>query len=421
VNYFVIGSALLASIIISVISYRRGKSVGRQEGQKIESKEQDAAYAREIVSRDQEIRELHARLDNLNELNSRYLSFMFKIPMTVQRLNSTMRSEEIILSIVNLVKDIILTDLVEIYMLDASDNILKKAHLQSDIQNEKNSYVIGEGLVGLAGQDRIVRFNGHFNRSAASEKDAAHSGSPIWMAVPIVFKERLLGVIGIGKIKNPTGNESNIMKMIADIAAVTLVNTAMLGEAKHKANTDPLTGLSNRNYFFQMAQTSVEKAIREGSPISVFLFDIDNFKHYNDTNGHDAGDKLLIELSQIVEGITRKNAVFARYGGEEFIVMLPGISKEDAFIYANRVREKISEHPFPHREKQPLGCLSISGGVAAFPIDGDSLYKVIQLSDVSLYQAKSEGRNRVMVHKPYYFSDQGKEMDEVSLPPSTFI
>jgi GGDEF domain-containing protein len=208
-----------------------------------------------------------------------------------------MRFEEIILSIVNLVKDIILTDLVEIYMLDASDNILKKTHLQSDIQNEKNSYVIGEGLVGLAGQDRIVRFNGHFNRSAASEKDAAHSGSPIWMAVPIVFKERLLGVIGIGKIKNPTGNESNIMKMIADIAAVTLVNTAMLGEAKHKANTDPLTGLSNRNYFFQMAQTSVEKAIREGSPISVFLFDIDNFKHYNDTNGHDAGDKLLIDES----------------------------------------------------------------------------------------------------------------------------
>jgi diguanylate cyclase (GGDEF)-like protein len=164
-----------------------------------------------------------------------------------------------------------------------------------------------------------------------------------------------------------------------------------------------------------MAQNFVEKAIREGTPISIFLFDIDNFKHYNDTNGHDEGDKLLRELSEIVRTVTRKNSVIVRYGGEEFIVMLPGITKEDALIYAERLREKIAEYPFMHRENQPLGCVSISGGVASFPIDGDSIYKVIQLADMSLYKAKSEGRNRVIMHQPYLFSESVPEKDQLTI------
>ncbi len=209
------------------------------------------------------------------------------------------------------------------------------------------------------------------------------------------------------------------MKMIADIAAVALLNRTMLSEAKQKADTDPLTGLHNRNYFHQMAQTFVEKSIREGTPISIFLFDIDNFKHYNDTNGHDAGDRLLIELSQLVSAMTRKNTVFARYGGEEFIAILPVISKENALIYAERVREAISSHSFLHGEKQPMGCISISGGVASFPFDGDTIDKVIQLADRSLYQAKSQGKNRVILHKPYHFSEQEEEIDEKPVRPTT--
>ena len=148
-----------------------------------------------------------------------------------------------------------------------------------------------------------------------------------------------------------------------------------------------------------MTQHHIEKSAQEGTVISVFLFDIDNFKHYNDTNGHDAGDKLLIELSHLISGAREKESIVARYGGEEFIIMFPGTSKRDAFLYAERLREKIAQHPFRHREKQPLGFVSISGGVATFPEDGDSMSKVIQHADMSLYRAKSEGRNRVSVHE----------------------
>jgi len=141
----------------------------------------------------------------------------------------------------------------------------------------------------------------------------------------------------------------------------------------------------------------MEKAVREGTGISVILFDIDNFKNYNDTNGHNAGDALLIELSRLMHGSTRKEATLARYGGEEFIIMLPGISKKGAFAYAERLRIEISQYSFPHKEKQPLGFVSISGGIASFPEDGDSIDKVIQNADKALYRAKSEGKNRVLI------------------------
>jgi diguanylate cyclase (GGDEF)-like protein len=216
------------------------------------------------------------------------------------------------------------------------------------------------------------------------------------MAAPINFNDSLIGVMGIGKVKKQTGNEGNFLKMIADIAGVVLMNQALLGDTKHKAETDPLTGLYNRRYFFQMAQTAVEKSIGDYSPISIFLFDIDNFKHYNDTNGHDAGDMLLKELSKVILQATRKTSVVARYGGEEFIVLLPGIGKEEAFICS---------YPFPHCNAQPLGCVSISGGIASFPMDASSIEAAISLADTALYQAKSDGRNKVLQHKPFFFSE----------------
>jgi diguanylate cyclase (GGDEF)-like protein len=212
-------------------------------------------------------------------------------------------------------------------------------------------------------------------------------------------------VIGIGKVTKQTGNEGNFMKMIADVAGVVLMNQALLGETKHNAETDPLTGLYNRRYFFQMVRQAVEKSRRDYSPISIFLFDIDHFKHYNDTNGHDAGDMLLKELSKVILEVTRKTSVVARYGGEEFIVLLPGIQKEGAFVYAERLRETISSHPFPHCNTQPLGCLSISGGIASFPADAGSIKEIISLADAALYQAKSDGRNKVIKHKPFFFSE----------------
>jgi diguanylate cyclase (GGDEF)-like protein len=356
---------------------------------------QNSLSLKEIIDRDRQIKNLGAKLNKLSELNSRYLSFVLKVPSIIQRLNSTMKLQEIVLSVIELVNNIIETDKVEIYLFDASNNVLKKQTAQNDNQQEKIEYDLGENLVGAAAEHRFILMREHFKKLYPQQQSNKDSKSELRMAVPIIFKDRLLGVIGIGEIEAPLGNESDLMKMIADIAGVALLNQMMLDEAQHWANTDSLTGLNNRNYFDKMARYHMERSVREGTVISFFLFDIDNFKHYNDTNGHNEGDKLLMEMSHLIRESSRKNSIVARYGGEEFIVMLPGISKEDSFIYADRLRETIAQYPFHHREKQPLGFVSISGGVASFPQDGDSIEKVTQHADMMLYKAKSAGKNRV--------------------------
>jgi len=405
---------IMIAVVATVIGYYIGRSGERSANRQKYAEERDA-YLREALSRDEKVERLTNSVNRLTELNTRYLAFMIKVPTVAQRLNGTLNYREIVSSVIQLVNDIVSTSHVELHILDRSDNLLKPASLNDDRGQEQTSYAIGEGLIGMAAMEQMIKRSEHIQKAFTDRMSMARSNPQYSMAVPVVFKNMLLGVIGIGAIKNPVGNENDLMKMVADIAAVALFNRTMLSEAKQKANTDPLTGLHNRNYFNQMSQTFVEKAIREGTPISVFLFDIDNFKHYNDTNGHDAGDRLLIELSQLVNGITRKNTVFARYGGEEFIVMLSGISGENALVYAERVRETISNHSFPYKEKQPLGCISISGGVASFPFDGDTIDKVIQLADRSLYQAKNNGRNRIILHESYHFSKREEETQEKPL------
>lgn len=381
IGLIISGIALLMAAVGIVVVYRN-----------VHNKKLDAKYLSEILSRDQQIKTLQARVDNLNKLNENYLNFMLKVPLVVQRMNATLKFDEMFSSLIHLISEIIPTDKVDLYIFDMSHNLLKQVlHPGQQTPEKQVSYALGEGLIGMAAQDRMVRVRNHVGNVTPAKKDTQQADIQLWIAAPIIFRGSLLGVIGIGQVKKPLGNELSLIKMIADIAAVALINQSVIEEATEKANTDSLTGLNNRHYFFLVAQKFVEKSLRENIPISIFIFDIDNFKHYNDMNGHNEGDRLLKELSRLLRKSSRKSSVIARYGGEEFIVMLPGISKEDASVYAERLREKISVHPFPHRGKQPLGCVSISGGIASFPVDGDSIQKVLQFADVALYKAKAGG------------------------------
>jgi len=187
--------------------------------------------------------------------------------------------------------------------------------------------MLGEGIIGKAGQDGIIKVRGSNYNGIRTGDPGTKDGTNIWIAAPIHFKNRMLGVIGVGKIKNPVGNERIVLKMISDIAGVALINQKNLKQWKDGSITDPLTSLYNRRYFFYMMSIYSEKSILENTPISICMFDIDHFKHYNDTNGHQKGDILLKEISDMLTKLSRKDSVIARYGGEEFIVMIPRITK----------------------------------------------------------------------------------------------
>lgn len=401
-NHTDLAALFSAVIMVSILTVILTYYIGRLRGSQMAADDQkqninrrvnirDAAYYEDKLStRDGKIRKL-------NELNERYLTFTENLSGVVKQLYSSLNSREIASAVVSLVKDMFNTDTVEMYVFDRQEQILRKESEFVRIPGGKNSYALGEGLIGSAAEDGIIKIRG-VTYTETNLKDYGEDEAKFWMVAPIHFKTRLIGAIGIGKVKDPTGNERNLMKTICDIAGVTLANQSYLQEWKHGSIKDSLTGLYNRRYFSHMVMKYLEKSVIQSFPISICLFDIDHFKNYNDTNGHQGGDRLLKELSDLLARLTRKNAVLARYGGEEFIVMLPDISKEDAFIYAERVKEEIIRYPFVHGEKQPLGYVSVSGGVATFPNDAGSLEKVIELADKALYKAKKEGRNRIIKH-----------------------
>jgi diguanylate cyclase (GGDEF)-like protein len=162
------------------------------------------------------------------------------------------------------------------------------------------------------------------------------------------------------------------------------------------ANHDGLTGLLNNRCFREALELELSRSQRYRHQFSLVFMDLDNFKHYNDTNGHLAGDKLLKDLARILTGNSRSVTTLARYGGEEFVALCPETDKKGAMFYAERLRCKVEEYPFEGRELQPLGRVTISAGVATFPDDATVGAALIDCADQALYEAKEGGRNRVI-------------------------
>jgi diguanylate cyclase (GGDEF)-like protein/PAS domain S-box-containing protein len=163
--------------------------------------------------------------------------------------------------------------------------------------------------------------------------------------------------------------------------------------------TDELTRLHNVRHFKSRLKEEHDRAVRYKGQYSVILFDVDNFKHYNDTHGHPAGDQILRLMGQILSENTRSTDIAARYGGEEFVILCPEANWEGALIKAERFRKIIESFPFPHRDQQPLGKVSVSIGVASYPEDAHEFQAVVEAADQGLYHSKENGRNRTTPFK----------------------
>ena len=225
---------------------------------------------------------------------------------------------------------------------------------------------------------------------------------------PLVFDQETLGLIAVARPRKTAGDGKAALRLIAQTGAQALHAAAAYSRMRISAEMDGLTRVFNKRHMeqalteliYRSACTSYDRRSHgdEGPPpgLSVFLFDIDHFKHYNDTNGHLAGDRLLQDLAQAVQESIRKDDIFGRFGGEEFLVILPNTSLAQALAAANKVRTMIAGRSFPFAGRQPIGVLSVSGGVAEYPHDGLDTAGLLQAADAALYEAKRGGRNQVV-------------------------
>jgi diguanylate cyclase (GGDEF)-like protein len=163
-----------------------------------------------------------------------------------------------------------------------------------------------------------------------------------------------------------------------------------------RAITDPLTRLYNFGFFRQRLEDELARAEETGDLVSLVIFDIDHFKHYNDTNGHPEGNVVLAGVARLLKETGRRGDILARYGGEEFVALLYGATPDEALRFAEAVREAIAAEAFVGGEKQPEGRVTVSGGVATYPDDAETAEALLEQADRRLYRAKEAGRNRVV-------------------------
>jgi len=214
--------------------------------------------------------------------------------------------------------------------------------------------------------------------------------------IPLKAKDRVNGIIVADNFitNDPiTKDDIRMLTMLANQAGLAIENSQLYELTVERAHSDYLTNLWNHGYFQYLLQSEVEKAKATKSPLTLVMIDIDDFKIYNDTLGHQAGDKILKTLANLLRNQSRKMDYVCRYGGEEFTIILPQTDKKEAFLIAERIRMDIQKHPFLNEEIFPHKQLTVSLGMATFPKDGLLPADLITTSDKSLYQAKNKGKN----------------------------
>jgi diguanylate cyclase (GGDEF)-like protein len=162
--------------------------------------------------------------------------------------------------------------------------------------------------------------------------------------------------------------------------------------------TDSLTALPNRRYLEERLAEELNRSKRYDYAMSFLMIDIDDFKAYNDKNGHQAGDVALQITAHCLKGALRSADIASRYGGEEFCILLPQTGMTEAGAIADRIRQRVSTTQFPHGKSQPLGHVTISVGVSTFTKNIDTSENIIAAADRALYQAKSMGKDQVIFY-----------------------
>ena len=209
----------------------------------------------------------------------------------------------------------------------------------------------------------------------------------------LILQER----IAIEEETTYTEYEQNMIMSIASLATVAINNASLL----EMSSTDMMTHLRLKYFFFNQLTEAIDKAYQTEENIAVLMFDIDFFKKFNDTYGHECGDFVLISVANIIKSSLRETDIASRYGGEEFTVLLRKGKKEEAMKVAERIRKKIEEYDFVYNDQHLH--VTVSGGVSVFdkeknPVELPNIF--VNQADSGLYMSKNNGRNQVTFFDP---------------------
>lgn len=255
---------------------------------------------------------------------------------------------------------------------------------------------LGEGFPGRCAKDRArLVINPAGEMTGASIDMGFMKAMPAEVVyIPLVYQEKVLGVLVLGSTKRYLEDEVNFFDYLADQISIALDNARMHQRIQELSITDGLTGLYNRRYLNTRLEQEWSRAVRQKLPISILLSDIDNFKSVNDNYGHDKGDEVIRSVSGVFRDNSRKEDIVARYGGEEFVVVMVNATREQAELMAQRICDSAREKVYPWMDRGA----TLSIGVATLPdVAADSFEALVEAADKAMYQAKMSGKDRVVI------------------------
>ena len=295
-----------------------------------------------------------------------------------------------------------------LYLLNSSNNLVTSVNQWgSTLTGEKifdptECWALRQGRSYLSGTDSFNPFNPKCYHISAKVR-GSH------FCLPLTAQGETMGLLYLEKVnlteekirvdgikKDFTKSQQKLARTLAEHISLSLANLKLRESLRYQAIRDSLTGLFNRRYLQETLDREIHRARRREIPLGLVMLDVDNFKIFNDTYGHEAGDRLLAILGRYLKGCIRAEDIACRYGGEEFTLILPDIPPEILKERAEAIRAGVSKLEVRHQGKI-LGGITISLGLSYFPEHGADPETLLQAADAALYKAKENGRNQVVM------------------------
>ena len=301
-----------------------------------------------------------------------------------------------------------------LYILNDSNNLLTAAcqwgdTLETDqIFNPNDCWALRQGRLYLSGATSLTGMNPQCRHIATA-------GRGSYLCLPLTAQGETIGLLHLEDLhvaaEGPEGSEipaavlsgapQKLAISLAEHISLSLANLKLRESLRHQAIRDSLTGLFNRRYLQETLAREIYRSQRRNTALGVIMLDVDHFKLFNDTYGHEAGDRLLAVLGRYLQNSIRAEDIACRYGGEEFTLILPEIVPEVLLERAEAIREGVKDLEVLYQGRA-LGEVTISLGLSYFPEHGAEAEALLQAADAALYEAKRRGRNRsVMYGSPH--------------------
>jgi len=388
--FFVIGIALdFSEVIFGSLSNTADKQKNDNEDLNFEN----SKLKKEIAGKQASLEESNSKV---NFLSSRMVS----LQSIARKIGACLNIDELLKATLEATHDLLRAKKISIFLKGPDNNLLLKATYGWPAINPADFTIVSENEVLFwAVKNTAMLTSAEISKDhvlAAMQRESKYK--TLMCAAIISHVGESIGVVSVEEIEGGSKlspDDARLFSILMDFVSLSFKNSRLFKKVEMLANTDGLTKLYTHRFFQEVLKSEIEKSSKSQKQFSIILSDIDHFKRFNDTYGHQAGDYVLEQTAACFKSCVRNIDVMARYGGEEFIALLPETNVNGAYVMAERIRKAVESKTYQIND-QTLK-VTVTLGVATYPVDSQNNIELVKKSDLSLYFGKENGRNRVAV------------------------